>query len=228
MLFRLYAHLCHACSTLPPLPKTNRISGCQLLERIASHRRYIKERRNATRVNARSGNNSHRFNGSSTLLGHGRLENRGRGGNRNGIIRYNVASLPFLATISWNNFPRCRRTNESFPEVKNRISRRGHISSVVFIRPHHSSALFLFSSPMRSNLIPPQPRSGGSSGERREHARIADNILDDARGEPGREKYSKLALSSRPAIANKAERVGEMSPHTWARYGRPLHGRHCK
>lgn len=60
------------------------------------------------------------------------VENRG-GRNRNGIIRYNVASLPFLATISWNNFPRCRRTNESFSEVKNRISRRGHISSVVFI-----------------------------------------------------------------------------------------------
>lgn len=106
----------------------------------------------------------------------------------------NVTSLPF--TIGWN----------SFTTIPN-VFRRGRGSYFERLHQFAPSLSLVRSAPFspgafQSHPTPPHPSSGGgSSGERSERARIAGNIFEASRG---REKYSKLALSSRPAIGQQS------------------------
>lgn len=132
----------------------------------------------------------------------------------------NVTSLPF--TIGWNSF------TERFP-ARSRIVFRtfAPICAVLFIRPYRSSAL-LPSRPARSNPIRPHPIPPAAVDPAVNEANAhASPVIFSRRAGDARNIPSSLCHRDRRS-ANKAERVGEMSLHTWARYGRPLRGRHCK
>lgn len=135
----------------------------------------------------------------------------------------NVTSLPF--TIGWNSFTTIpnvfRRGRGSYFERLHQFA--PSFSSVLIARPLCSLLAPARSNPIRPHPIPPAAVDPAVN-EANAHASpvIFSRRAGDARNIP-----SSLCHRDRRS-ANKAERVGEMSLHTWARYGRPLRGRHCK